>query len=426
MHAAALPGRMLARLGAFSAGPLVAIFLSANLVNVGNLGFNVLFSRWMGPVAFGQLATLLTLFLAVMAVLTALQLAVSQRIAAGDDPALAAALARLARRGLALGLALLPALILAVHLLGLGPALGLTSPQSLPLLLLCVPFALPLALSRGIATGQLDARRVILSAQAEMWLRLILSALAWVSGFGLPGVAAAIALSVLAGLAPLWPLLPTRPTNALPKGLLLAALPFAALQAGQVILMDGDVLVAQAVLGPEAAGHLAALGLFQRIQFFGCFSLAVVLLPAVTSEVAAGRNPLRAAAPVFTLYAAVTLPVIAAAFAVPTLLITALVGPAFLPAAELLPIVSLAAAAFTGSFLLATYLAATGDRIGIWAIALACPIQLTTMSLAADDLSSALTAKLLCQLALAAWLLTRAARRSLSPAPFRASLSVNP
>lgn len=426
MYAAALPGRMLARLGALSAGPLVAIFLSANIVNIGNLGFNVLFSRWMGPVAFGQLATLLTLFLAVMAVLTALQLAVSQRIAAGDDPALAAALARLARRGLALGVAVLPALILAVHLLDLGPALGVSSPQSLPLLLLCLPFALPLALARGIATGHLDARRVILSAQAEMWLRLILAAVAWQSGLGLPGVVAAISLSVLVGLLPLWPLLPKRPTATLPQGLILAALPFAALQAGQVILMDGDVLLAQALLGPEAAGHVAALGLFQRIQFFGCFSLAVVLLPSVTAAVAAGRNPLRAAAPIFALYAAVTLPVIAAAFAAPTQLMTALVGPAFLPAADLLPIVSLAAAAFTLSFLLATYLAAKGDRGGIWAITLACPIQLTAMSLSAHDLSSVLTAKLFCQLALATLLLTRSARRSLSPAPFRASLSVNP
>jgi O-antigen/teichoic acid export membrane protein len=123
MRTTALPGRMLARLGAPCAGPLVAIFLSANIVNLGNLGFNVLFSRWMGPVAFGQLATLLTLFLAVMAVLTALQLAVSQRIA-GGDAALATSLARLARRSLALCLAALPALILALHLFDLGPKLA--------------------------------------------------------------------------------------------------------------------------------------------------------------------------------------------------------------------------------------------------------------------------------------------------------------
>lgn len=414
MHAAALPGRMLARLT--TPGPLFAIFLSANLVNLGNLGFNVLFSRWMGPAAFGELATLLTLFLAVMATLTALQLAVSQRIAAGHDPDFAAGLAHFARRGLGIGLSTLPVLVLGLALADLGPALGIPR-TSLLLLCLCLPFALPLALARGIATGRLDARRVVLSAQAEMWLRLILAAIAWQAGLGLAGVAAAIALSVLAGLLPLWSLLPRRPVESLPGGLVLAALPFAALQAGQVVLMDGDVLLAQAALGAEAAGHVAAMGLFQRIQFFGCFSLAVVLLPAVAAEVAARRSPLRAAIPVFALYTAVSLPVIATAFLAPEALVTALVGPAFLPAAKLLPTVALAAAAFTLSFLLATYLAATGDRSGIWIIALACPIQLACMTLAADSPASLLTAKLVCQLVLAALLLSRALGRSLSPAP---------
>lgn len=426
MHAAALPGRMLARLTMPGTGPILAIFLSANIVNLGNLGFNVLFSRWMGPAAFGELATLLTLFLAVMATLTALQLAVSQRIAAGADPDLAGALARLAHRGLGIGLVALPTVVLGLSLLDPGPALGLTSPASLLLLGLCLPFALPLALARGIATGRLDARRVILSAQVEMWLRLILAGVAWRAGLGLPGIAAAISLSVLAGLLPLWPLLPGRSAPALPGGLLLAALPFAALQAGQVILMDGDVLLAQSFLGAEAAGHIAALGLFQRIQFFGCFSLAVVLLPAVAAEVAAGRSPFRAAIPVFALYAAVSIPVISAAFAFPDLLVTALVGPAFLPAAALLPTVALAAAAFTLSFLLATYLAATGDRGGIWIVALACPVQLLGMAQMAHSLDALLTAKLACQLALATLLLARAVRRSLVPAPVGAALLSNP
>jgi O-antigen/teichoic acid export membrane protein len=426
MQAVLLPGRTLGRIGAFCAGPVVAIFLSSNIVNLGNLGFNVLFSRWMGPVAFGQLATLLTLFLAGMGVLTALQLAVSQRVAADRDPALARGLACLARRSLALGLAALPVLVSSVLLLNLGPALGLDAPLLLPLLLLCLPFALPLALARGIATGRLDARRVILSAQVEMWLRLVLSALAWHSGLGLAGVTAAISLSVLAGLMPLWSLLHARSAAAPAQGLFLAALPFAALQAGQVILMDGDVLIAQALLGAEAAGQVAALGLFQRIQFFGCFSLAVVLLPAVTAERARGGRPLRSAAPVFALYAAVMIPVIAAAFFRPEQVVTLLTGPAFLPAAGFLPLVSLSAAAFTLSFLLATYLAAIGDRFGIWAVFAACPVQLVAMTLAAESLPAALTAKLACQVALAALLLARAASRSLSPALSGASLVPKP
>jgi O-antigen/teichoic acid export membrane protein len=410
---------------ALFAGPVFAIFLSANLVNLGNLGFNVLFSRWMGPALFGQLATLLTLFLAVMGVLGALQLAISQRIAADPDQgeALLAKLARLSQRGLVIGFAALPVLIGGTLAVNLGPGLGLDRPL-LPLLLLCLPFALPLALARGVVTGRLDAHRVIVSAQVEMWVRLIGSALTWQAGLGLPGVTATIALSVLAGWLPLRTAVgPTGITEATvptaaTAGLFLAALPFAVLQAGQIILMDGDVILAQRLLGSEEAGYVAALGLFQRIQFFGCFSLAAILLPVVAAEVSAGRNPFKAARPVFALYAAVTALLIGLACVAPGPVLTLLVGPAFLPAAPYLPLISAAAGAFTLSYLLATYLAALGDRSGIWAIALACPVQIIVLALLSDSLGTLIGAKLLCQLVLVASLLFRAARRSLStPTP---------
>ena len=425
MQLLAPPRRTLA---ALLGGPVVAIFLSANLVNLGNLGFNVLFSRWMGPVLFGQLTTLLTLFLAVMAVLGALQLAVSQRIAGDHDRngRLEAGLARFARQGFVGGLVALPVLIAASLALNLGAMLGLGSSILLPLLLLCLPFALPLALARGIATGRLHARSVILSAQVEMWVRLAGAVLVWQAGLGLAGVIAAIALSVIAGWIPLRSIFgrPAVPVPAIATGVVLAALPFAALQAGQVILMDGDILLAQALLGPEDAGQLAALGLFQRIQFFSCFSLAVVLLPAVVSAVSAGRNPLTATLPVLALYAAVSTALVGLACVYPAALLTALTGPAFLPAATLLPMISAAAAAFTLSYLLATYLAAIGDRCGIWAITLACPMQLAVLAQSTDDLSDLVTSKLYCQLALASVLLIRAIRRSF-PAASTVPLSSN-
>lgn len=425
MSVLALSGRALA---AVLGGPVVAIFLSANLVNLGNLGFNVLFSRLMGPALFGQLATLLTLFLAVMGVLGALQLAVSQQVAGDRDrtSGIEAGLARFARQGFVTGLVALPVLIAACLVLNFGPAIGLGSSLLLPLLLLCLPFALPLALARGIATGRLAARGVILSAQIEMWVRLIGAALAWQAGLGLAGVVAVIALSVFAGWLPLRSVFgrPAVPASTIVTGVVLAALPFALLQSGQVILMDGDVLLAQALLGPDDAGQLAALGLFQRIQFFGCFSLAAVLLPSVVTEVSAGRSPLAAAIPVFALFAAVTAILVGLACAFPGPVLTALVGPAFLPAAPLLPMISAGAAAFTLSYLLATYLAAIGDRWGIWAITLACPLQLAALAHSTDSLGDLVTTKLLCQLVLVSLLLLRASRRR-HPAASAAALSSN-
>ena len=409
----ALPRRTLAVL---FGGPVVAIFLSANLVNLGNLGFNMLFSRWMGPVLFGQLATLLTLFLAVMGVLGAVQLAVSQHVASyrGRPGVMEEGLAHLARQGFIAGLVALPVLISACLALNLGQALGLGSPLLLPLLLLCLPFALPLALARGMVMGRLAARSVILSAQVEMWVRLIGAALVWQAGLGIAGVTAVIALSVVAGWLPLHGIFgATRVrTSTTVTRVALAALPFACLQAGQVLLMDGDILIAQATLGPADAGQIAALGLFQRIQFFGCFSLAAVLLPTVVTEVSAGRSALTAAVPVFTLYAAVSAVLFGLATTFPAEVLAILVGPAFLSAAPLLPMISAAAAAFTLSYLVATYLAAIGDRWGIWAIAMSCPLQLGAMALCTNSLGDLVTIKLFCQVVLACLLLLRAARHS--------------
>lgn len=406
-------------LAALCATPLVAIFLSSNVANLGNLAFNLIFSRWMGPDLFGQLATLLTLFLAVMGVLGAVQLAVSQKIAAAgaDTTNLAAGMALLSRLWTIATLLGLPFLIAAAVLFDVHQMLGLGSETVLPILLLFLPLALPLSVSRGIAIGKLDAPRIVYSGQIEMWVRLVLALVAWTCGLGLQGVTAAIVLSVAAGWLPLCKTAYPRPKAfrlAAPiKGVLLAALPFALLQASQVILLDGDVIIAQSHLRSTDAGYVAALGLFQRIQFFGCFSLAAVLLPAVAREASSGRSPLRAAAPVFALFFALSAAVILGATLAPNAMINLVVGSAFMPMAEHLPYVSLAAAAFTLSYLLATYLVALGDRHGIFAMVAACPLQIVAISLSADTLSTFIAAKLACQLALVVWLVARAIQRSL-------------
>ncbi|MFM2356030.1 MAG: hypothetical protein RLZZ528_1766, partial [Pseudomonadota bacterium] len=111
----------------------MVIFLSSNLVNAGNLAFNMLFSRWMGPALFADLAVLLTLKLAVLNLAGAAQLAASQMVAAqagADRNLLVARLARLAWRAFLPGLLLLPLLIV-LATLGAGQALGLASPSSL-------------------------------------------------------------------------------------------------------------------------------------------------------------------------------------------------------------------------------------------------------------------------------------------------------
>ena len=373
---------------ALLATPAVAIFVSSNVVNVGNLAFNMLFSRWMGPEIFGDLALLLTIKLALLGVMGAVQLAVSQQVAArsgAERGRFLAALAVLDRRGILALTAALPIAAGVVLALEAGPRLGLGGTHLLVLLLAALPVTLAFSILRGVAFAEMRMGRLVLSANVEMGVRLGGAVLAWFSGWGLEGVVAAIALSIVAGWAALSGVLPApRPTAAGPiaRVLALTALPLALLQVAQVLALDGDIFLAGAMLPDDQTGLLAALSLFQRIQFFGCFMLASVLLPSVVAAARDGRSILAAAAPVGLLYAAVAATVVTLSLIAPGTLVTLLVGPDFAAAAHGLPLAALSAAAFTLSYLLATLLAALGDRRGLFAAVGAAALQLGLMGLA--------------------------------------------
>lgn len=413
--------RARAIVSAIALGPVFIIFVSSNVVNAGNLLFNVLFSRWMGPELFGELATVLTIKLAILGVLGALQIAVSHRVAKESEDGAApldAALSRL-NHVCFVGLwFLLPAVVAAAWFGDLGKGLGLGSPILLVLLILSLPFAIPLSILRGVALGRLDTRHVLASANLEMLVRLVGAVIAWHAGYGLAGVVAAIALSIFAGWLPLCRLLKERPSRdaewtALGRAVALAAVPFALLQASQVVLLDGDVIIARLSLDAGEAGLIAALSLFQRIQFFACFGLASILLPAVARAIAEGRSPTGPAIAVGALFGCVSATVLAATAFFPEHAINLFFGASFLSAAPLLFTAAASAVAFTLSYLLATFLSAIGDRSGIWLVALACPVQIAAMSMSAESLSTMLAAKLACQILLSALLVSCAIWRTL-------------
>lgn len=372
----------LARLWRLAALPAVAIFVSANVANAGNLVFNLLFSRWMGPAMFADLATLLTLKLSLLAVLNAVQMAVSAEAASPRDgeAGFAAGMAWLNRAAfVALGLAL-PVVLPAALTGAVTAALGLTDGAGLAILLLALPVTLPLCLARGVAIGRIETARIVLSANLEMLVRLAGAILLWQAGHGLAGVAAAIALSILAGWLPVRASVTGPADRAAAFGLAprigRLALPFAALQAAQVALLDGDILAARALLDAEQSGMVAVLGLAQRIQFYACFALAGFALSSVTRGRDAGPNGLRGLRPVAVLVAAVNLPAVALAALAPQALIAGLAGQAYAAAAPVLWMAALSAFLFTLSYMAATVLAAFEDRRGIWMITAAVPVQI--------------------------------------------------
>ncbi len=403
--------------------PAFAVFVSSNIVNAGNLAFNVIFSRWMGPELFGDLALLLTIKLALLGVMGAIQMAVSQMIAGTSGSEGARVEQGLARINRVLFVALWLCLPVAASLIltgSIGARLGLAAPHLLVILIAALPFSAPLSILRGVAFGQSLTNRVVLSAIIEMVVRLLGALVAWKAGFGIEGVVAAIALSIVAGWLVLLGVLPRTPlswteTRPLARTLAIGALPLALLQISQVLALDGDIFLASAALPSREAGLVAALSLFQRIQFFACFTLASVLMPSIVGAVRDGRSILVAAMPVGFLFLAVAVPMMIVSNAAPELIIALLVGPEFSGAAKGLPLAALASVAFTMSYLLATLLAAIGDRRGLYAAAIAALVQLGLMAIAVRAPEAGfldlLTIKAALQAVLAAGLLFFTVRR---------------
>ncbi len=378
----------LAAIGALIATPAMAIFLATNLANAGNLAFNMIFSRLLTPSQFHDLAVVLTLMLGVMSVLGAAQMAVSQMAARGlgQEPTLAA-LPRLNLIFFGILCLMVPFLVPASMSNSVTGALGIESGALLPVLLFALPVTAPLSLARGAALGIVSVRGMVLSANLEMIVRLIGAIVAWQLGLGMAGISGALVLSVIAGWLPvrgairksIGPKSAPAPLSPLLKRLLLLCWPFALLQLAQVGHLDVDLLISASVLSKSDAGLVAGLSLIQRLQFFACFGLAGILLPTVTAAARDGRPVLRPAMPVFALVLGTGAALFVAAILIPEQVVTLIAGPAYAGAAPQLLFSVSAAFAFTGSYLLATMLAALGDRRGVALVVIALPISVTAL-----------------------------------------------
>jgi len=409
----------LTRILALIVSPAIVIFLSSNFVNLGNLAFNMIFSRLMGPALFGDLAIVLTIKLALLGVFGALSSAVSHKIAAQGAATQAQTVWALARINkisfVALWLAS-PLIIAALVTGSVAERLDVSSPYVLLILVASLPFVAPLNILRGIALGRMDSKKIVVSANIEMAVRLGFGVLAWQAGFGIEGVVAAIGLSIVAGWAVLLDVLPAPkapvvPIRPLAISLGIAVLPFGLLQIAQVAALDGDIFLATHFLSDAETGYVAALSLFQRIQFFACFALAGVLLPSVVIAMRNGQSYLQSVLAISGLLITVSAIVLTLSLAYPAQLLRLLVGPEYVAAAPYLWQVAAAAVLFTVNYLVAAFLLARGNAFGVAIVVIgsAAQIGLMIVTLSSDvgTISTMFATKLGCQAGILTFLLTQ-------------------
>lgn len=272
-------------------GPAAILFVSANIANAANLIFNMIFARLMGPALFADLTLLLTLKLGVLSFLGAIQFAFSERTAKEDNPELSKKKAKgLSWSSLKFSIPIMFIFIASANVI--SGALHFSAPAALCWLALAIPFFLPMVIYRGLTQGLIDVPKIVLSIQAEWVIRLLGSLILWVMGFGLAGIAVAVALSIFAGFI----FSADKQDLAIPKKTKLAktssevkllgamALPYLILQLAQIVVLDSDIIIAKTLFSAETAGLVAGLLLIQRVFFFAFLSCSTILQPYIAKH----------------------------------------------------------------------------------------------------------------------------------------------
>ena len=276
------------------------------IANAGNYLLNVFLGRWLTPSEFADANLMVTIMLLITAAAVSLQLIAARfasiHEASGTRDETLALSKYLERRAGLIGLAL-----------GLGLALPaqfwsdfFNTRTALPFVILGagMPFYLVQAVGRGVLQGRLTFRPLAATFVVEMVVRVAAGVGLVAAGLGVEGATLGLTLSFLATWFHVRHL--TRPdaagsTNATAssaptmsadavRSLRTYAGPVGVLLLGQIIINNGDVLVAKRFLDPDTAGVYAAVALVGRAVFFLSWSVATTLFPAAAQRDQAGED----------------------------------------------------------------------------------------------------------------------------------------
>lgn len=266
------------------------------LANAGNYLLNVFLGRWLTPAEFADANLMVTIMLLVTAIAVSLQL-IAARFASindanGDEGETAAMAAWLERRAGIAGLVVAVALVLG------APAWRnfFNSESALPFVILGLgmPFYLVQAVGRGVLQGRLTFRPLAATFIVEMVVRVLAGVSLVAFGAGVEGATLGLTLSFLATWFHVRMLTSYRGAGVLSsstvRSIIAYAGPVGVLLLGQIIINNGDVLIAKRFLEPETAGVYAAIALVGRAVFFLSWSVATTLFPAAAQRDQAGED----------------------------------------------------------------------------------------------------------------------------------------
>lgn len=272
------------------------------LANGANYVLNIFLGRWLTPAEFADASLIVTIMLLLTAIAVALQL-ISARFTgiavASGDPAVDGG------RGLIDALARW--LVKRAHVGGAIAGLALIvgadwwrdvfrSEDALPFVILGLgmPFYLGQAVGRGVLQGHYRFTALAGTFLVEAVVRCAVGLVLVAAGFGVTGATIGLTASFVAVWLHVRLIERPGPSVALDaavaRDVKAYAFPVAVLLAGQIVVNNGDVLIAKRFLDPDTAGVYAAIALVGRAVFFLSWSVATTLFPAAARRSEKGES----------------------------------------------------------------------------------------------------------------------------------------
>jgi O-antigen/teichoic acid export membrane protein len=269
-----------------SIGSSSALLTAATLTaSGGNYALNLLLARWMSPSEFGDANLIVTLMLGLTAVAVSLQLIAAQQVSRSSAPDQQIARQCLLQRSWIIGG------LVAFLLAGASPAIAAmsSSASALPFVLLAVgvPAYLAQSVERGVLQGRLRFRALASTLVVEAVVRLCVAVALVAAGFGVVGATAGISMSFVAtwwwsrrcvaaksadGV---------ETTIALRMDSRLVSQATMILLVGQIMINNGDVVLAKTLFDADVAGVYSVAALIGRAVFFLSWSVVTAAFPHV-------------------------------------------------------------------------------------------------------------------------------------------------
>jgi O-antigen/teichoic acid export membrane protein len=363
--------------------------LATSMVVAGGANYilNVGLTRMLDPGAFGDASLMLTWMLALTSVGVGFQLVTVRATAGVKDPATIATLRRqLLRTAVVVGFMIGALLIVAANTL--HDWFHTSSASPFVIFALGVPGFLGLAVDRGLRQARGEFGRLAASYLAEAATR-VTAGLGLVGlGWGADGATWGITLSFYVSWA-----LARRHDARVPRPTTSRRLPapygvgsVGVLLVGQLIINNGDVLLAKAKFTPDDAGLYLAVAIVGRAVFFGSWAITQVVFPAAVRQGnGADAGLLRNALMLVGAMAAVSAGLL---FVAGSPLSSILFGPAYRDAAPLLGPYALAAGLFAMANLVATVDLARHRTLTSWIVLGAGVTQMTLIAVFATTAAS--------------------------------------